>query len=75
MKLYKSLVKSLPKKTVVFSYGRFNPYTIGHELLVNRVKDIAKSVSADHIIALSKSKDSKNNPLSIDKKLYWANKL
>ena len=41
MKNYRQLVKELPSKKVVFAFGRFQPPTTGHELLVNAVKKLA----------------------------------
>jgi len=75
MKTFKTLVRKLPKSTVVFAFGRFNPYTSGHDLLTNKVKSIAASLEADHVIVLSKSQDSDKNPLSVEKRLYWAKKI
>ena len=71
MKDYKQLIKELPSKSVVFAFGRFNPPTIGHELLVKAVKKLAQQKKADHVIYASKSQDAKKNPLSVDKKVSY----
>lgn len=71
MKTYKQLLESLPPKTVVFAFGRFNPPTTGHHLLVEFVKKTAKQKKADHIIFASRSHDKKKNPLSVDRKLHY----
>lgn len=71
MKDYKQLIKELPSKSVVFAFGRFNPPTIGHELLVKAVKKLAQQKKADHVIYASKSQDAKKNPLSADKKVSY----
>jgi len=73
MKDYKQLIKELPSKTVVFAFGRFNPPTIGHELLVKAVKKLAQQKNADHVIYASRSQDSKKNPLTVDKKVKYLN--
>lgn len=73
MKNYKQLIKELPSKKVVFAFGRFNPPTTGHELLVKMVKKIASTQGADHVIYASKTQDSKKNPLSVDKKVSYLN--
>lgn len=73
MKKYSQFLKELPSKTVVFAFGRFNPPTIGHELLVKAVKKLAASNNADHAIYASKSQDAKKNPLSVDKKVHYLN--
>jgi len=53
-------------KSIAFAFGRFNPPTIGHEKLIQKVA----SVSADdYRIYISRSQDSKKNPLSPSEKL------
>ena len=71
MKDYKQLIKELPSKTVVFAFGRFNPPTMGHELLVKAVKKLADQRNADHVIYASRSQDAKKNPLSVEKKIKY----
>ena len=73
MKNYKQLIKELPSKKVVFAFGRFNPPTTGHELLIKVVKKLASTNNADHAIYASKTQDSKKNPLSVDKKVHYLN--
>ena len=55
------------------AFGRFNPPTIGHELLVKAVKKLAQQKKADHVIYASRSQDAKKNPLSVDKKVKYLN--
>lgn len=71
MKNYRQLVKELPSKSVVFAFGRFNPPTIGHELLFKVVQKLAKSHNADHVIYASRTQDKKKNPLSVDRKIHY----
>lgn len=71
MKSYRQLVESLPSKTIVFAFGRFNPPTTGHQLLVNFVKKLAKAQNAEHLIVASRTEDSKKNPLSVDRKIHY----
>lgn len=75
MKNYKQLVKSLPSKTVVFAFGRFNPPTTGHELLIKAVKKLASNNNAAHAIYASKTQNSKKDPLPVDKKVQYLNLL
>jgi hypothetical protein len=75
MKNYKNLVESLPSKTVVFAFGRFNPPTVGHELLVKAVKKLAVMHKADHAIYASRTTNAKKDPLPIDKKIHYLNLL
>lgn len=71
MKKYKQLVRELPSKTVVFTFGRFNPPTTGHELLIKVVRKLSSQYKADHIIFASASQDSKKNPLDVTKKVQY----
>lgn len=75
MKKYRQLVKELPSKKVVFAFGRFQPPTTGHELLVNAVKKIASAQKADHVIFASRTNDKKSNPLPVDRKVYYLNRM
>jgi len=50
--------------TVVFTFGRFNPPTIGHEKLVSKVSEVASSQNADHVVYLSKTQKPGKDPLS-----------
>ena len=60
------------EKSVAFTFGRFNPPTIGHEKLINKVKSIPTN---DYKIFLSRSQDSKKNPLDPNKKLKFMKSL
>lgn len=73
MKKFNQLVKELPSNTVVFAFGRFNPPTTGHELLVKTVKKLATTHNASHAIYASKSQDAKKNPLTVEKKVHYLN--
>ena len=70
MKKYKDLLSELPSKSVVVTYGRFNPPSTGHELLVKVVRKLAKQRKADHIVFVSSVQDKKN-PLEISKKIQY----
>lgn len=68
---YKELLEAR-KSTIVMAFGRLNPPTMGHELLVKAVAALAKKHNADHIIYVSRTQDSKKNPLSVDQKVAYA---
>ena len=72
--LFRALVESDSRK-VVFAFGRFQPPTIGHELLINAVQQTAERLGADYVIYVSKTQDKKTNPLSISEKMYFLNKM
>jgi nicotinic acid mononucleotide adenylyltransferase len=61
-------------KNAVISFGRFQPVTVGHELLVNKMVAVAKSQKAMPLLYLSHSQDKKKNPLSYDQKIAFAKK-
>jgi len=61
-------------RTVVLGWGRMNPITSGHEVLVDKIKDLAKRYKATPIIYVSHSQDPKKNPLSYDDKIMLAKK-
>ena len=61
-------------KKVVFTFGRMNPPTIGHEKLVNKLKSVARSNNADTSIYLSHTQNKKKDPLSYNEKIRYATK-
>ena len=63
------------EKHAVLSFGRFNPPTTGHEVLVNKVKDVAKTFGASHHVVLSHSQDKAKNPLSAEQKVKHAKRF
>lgn len=62
------------KDTVILSWGRMNPPTIGHEKLIMTMKELSKTHNATPLVFLSHSKDKRKNPLSYDKKFAYAKK-
>lgn len=58
-------------KTAVITFGRFSPPTIGHEKLVNKIKDVAAARRADPMVFTSHTYDKKKNPLSYDDKTHF----
>lgn len=65
-------IEEQKEKHAVLTFGRMNPPTTGHEVLVNKVKDIAKQVGGSHHIVLSHSQDKAKNPLTAEQKLKHA---
>jgi hypothetical protein len=59
-------------KTAVLTFGRMNPPTIGHEVLVQKVVTTARQSSGTPLIFLSHSSDPKKNPLSYEEKVRLA---
>ena len=60
-----------PKKTAAFAFGRLNPATSGHELLIEEIK----RQNADPFLFLSdRASKLPTDPLSSEEKLAWAQK-
>ncbi len=54
------------KGTLTLAFGRFNPPTVGHQKLMDKVA--SSSDDNDYVIIPSRSEDKKKNPLGIDRK-------
>ena len=63
------------EKTMVWTFGRFNPFTKGHELLWDAVTKEGKKRRADSSIYTSFSVNEKKNPLSTQDKIYFMRKV
>ena len=74
MKFRDFLTESAAKHGVL-AFGRMNPPTIGHEALVNKVKEVAKHFKGDHNVVLSHSTDPKKNPLTAQQKVKHAKRF
>ena len=62
--------------TCVFTFGRFNPPTIGHEKLIDKVSSEAKKVAgAPYYIFASHSENPKKDPLPYTKKVAYMKKM
>ena len=69
-------VTSNPKrKAIVVAFGRFQPPTAGHQLLINSVQDYAAKIGVEHAMFSSRSHDPEKNPLSPSKKFKWLKRI
>lgn len=57
------------EKTAVFTFGRNNPPTIGHEKLFDKTLEVAKEHNSKAHLITSHSQDPKKNPLSTSHKV------
>ena len=55
--------------SISVTFGRFNPPTVGHEKLLNKVAQQAKSSGGEYRIYPSRSEDPKKNPLDAGTKI------
>ena len=65
---YEQLINEAKGGTAVFTFGRFNPPTIGHEKLLKVVANAASKQRGDYYVFMSQSHDPKKNPLKHDQK-------
>ena len=59
---------------VAFAFGRFNPPTIGHEKLVEKLLKVASSTKSVPMLYFSHSQDKSKNPLSYINKAKYLRK-
>ncbi len=67
MYLRELFLKEDDRSTAVFAFGRFNPPTIGHQKLLDKVISMAKQVNGKGYVFLSQKQNNKTDPLSITK--------
>ena len=64
------------RTTAVFAFGRFNPPTIGHQKLIQKVQSMAKQVNGKGFIFLSHKQNNKTDPLNFkDKQAYITSQI
>lgn len=72
---WKSVNEALENGTLVMTFGRFNPPTIGHQWLFQKMLDIATRERGVPLVFTSHTQDPKKNPLPYDQKCKWISKL
>tara|TARA_R110002153_G_scaffold38030_2_gene110819 strand:+ start:558 stop:1589 length:1032 start_codon:yes stop_codon:yes gene_type:complete len=61
------------KNEIVFTFGRFNPPTVGHEKLIRKVA--AEAIGNSYRVYASHSNDAKRNPLEYKEKIHVMRKM
>ena len=56
------------RSTAVFAFGRFNPPTIGHKKLLDKVVSMTQQVNGKGYLFLSQKQNNKTDPLTFDEK-------
>jgi len=56
------------RSTAVFAFGRFNPPTIGHQKLLDKVVSMTKQVNGKGYVFLSQKQNNKTDPLTFKEK-------
>ena len=72
---FREFIAENKEKHAVMAFGRMNPPTTGHEVLVNKVKSVAKQVGGSHHIVLSHTQDAAKNPLTPAQKVKHAKRF
>ena len=68
MLLKEIFLKEDDRATAVFAFGRFNPPTIGHQKLLDKVQEMAKQVNGKGYVFLSQKQNNKTDPLTFKEK-------
>jgi len=71
MHLRELFLKEDDRSTAVFAFGRFNPPTIGHEKLIQKVQSVAEKVNGKAFIFLSHSDGTAKDPIDFTTKLSY----
>ena len=74
MKKFSQFVEAVGK-TAVFTFGRFNPPTIGHQKLLQATTRVARKEGGKAHIFGSHSQDKKKNPLTHTQKMHYLSKM
>ena len=72
---WKALQEAQHSDSLVMTFGRFNPPTIGHRWLFQQMLNIATRERAEAFVFTSHSQDKKKNPLSYVEKCELVSKL
>ena len=59
------------RSTAVFAFGRFNPPTIGHEKLIQKVQQVADKVNGKAYVFLSHTERTAKDPIDFTTKLSY----
>ena len=71
MQLRELFLKEDDRSTAVFAFGRFNPPTIGHEKLIQKVQSTAAKVNGKGYVFLSHTGGTEKDPIDFTTKLSY----
>ena len=71
MHLRELFLKEDDRSTAVFAFGRFNPPTIGHEKLIQKVQQVTNKVNGKAYIFLSHTDGTAKDPIDFTTKLSY----
>jgi DNA-binding LacI/PurR family transcriptional regulator len=70
------ILNDIPTKQngkAVFIFGRMNPPTLGHELLISKAIEVSRKERSDCYVILSRTQDKKKNPIPYNYKIDAVN--
>ena len=68
-------IKEARERTAVFAFGRFNPISVGHEKLIQKVHQVAQEHNGQAHVVASHSEGTSKNPIPQNKKLEYLRKV
>ena len=68
MHLRELFLREDDRSTAVFAFGRFNPPTIGHQKLLDKIISMTKQVNGKGYLFLSQKQNNKTDPLTFKEK-------
>ena len=71
MHLRELFLREDDRSTAVFAFGRFNPPTIGHEKLIQKVQSMTKQVNGKGYVFLSHTERTQKDPIDFQTKLSY----
>ena len=72
---FKKFINESAEKTATFAFGRFNPPTVGHEKLIQKVSDVANEHGGSAHVVASHSEGESKNPLPQKAKIGYLKKV
>jgi hypothetical protein len=72
---FKKYLSEAVDKTAVMAFGRFNPPTVGHEKLIQKVRSVADEHNGTGHIFASHSELTRKDPLPQDAKIGYLNQI
>lgn len=72
---FKNFISEEQGSTAVMAFGRYNPPTVGHEKLINKVHEVAKDHNGEAHIIASHSEGTGKDPLPQHKKIGYLKKV
>ena len=62
-------------KPAIMTFGRLNPFTVGHEHMINTMIKMANEAKATPVIIVTHTRNNKKNPLTVNEKIDILHKV